>query len=219
MPTNKDFKKLIRARMEKTGEGYTAARAQLLRTSQPAKPDYAKLAGMSDAAIKKATGCTWEKWVRALDHAGASSWSHRAIADYVHEAYKVRSWWTQTVTVGYERIKGLRAIGQQRDGGFEATKSRTIAAPAKAVSRAFTDSRVRRKWLPGVDVTVRKATNKSVRITWDDDSSVEVWLTEKGGKTSTAVTQRKLAGREDAERRKAYWNGRLTALKTLLETN
>jgi hypothetical protein len=46
---------------------------------------------------------------------------------------------------------------------------------------------------------------------------VEVWLTEKAGKTSTAVTQRKLTSREDAERRKAYWNERLTALKTLLE--
>jgi hypothetical protein len=31
MPINKDFKKLVRARMSKTGESYTAARAQLLR--------------------------------------------------------------------------------------------------------------------------------------------------------------------------------------------
>jgi uncharacterized protein YndB with AHSA1/START domain len=234
MPTNKDFKKLIRARMEKTGEAYTAARAQLLRASTGASrsaaavsiappppaaaPDYAKLAGMSDAAIKKATGCTWEKWVWALDQAGAESWSHRAIADYVHTSYKVRDWWTQTVTVGYERIKGLRAIGQRRGGGFEATKSRTIAASAKAVTKAFTDSRIRRKWLPDVTVTIRTATpGKSVRMTWDDDSSVEVWLTEKAGKTSTAVAHRKLAGKEDADRRKAYWHERLGALKNLLE--
>jgi hypothetical protein len=31
MPTQKDFKRLVRARMAKTGEAYTAARAQLLR--------------------------------------------------------------------------------------------------------------------------------------------------------------------------------------------
>src|SRR2546422_3956023 len=31
MPTNKDFKRLVRARMQKTGEAYTAARAHLLQ--------------------------------------------------------------------------------------------------------------------------------------------------------------------------------------------
>ena len=30
MPTQKDFKRLVRRRMQKTGESYTAARAQLL---------------------------------------------------------------------------------------------------------------------------------------------------------------------------------------------
>ena len=89
MPINKDFKKLVRARMEKTGESYTSARAQLLRkpaprvssarltatatpaaslAPAPSQPAFAKLAGMSDASIEKRTGCTWEKWVWALDH-------------------------------------------------------------------------------------------------------------------------------------------------------
>ena len=45
------------------------------------------------------------------------------------EKYKVPGWWAQTVTVGYERIKGLRAVGQRRDGTFEANKSRTFAVP------------------------------------------------------------------------------------------
>lgn len=234
MPTNKDFKKLIRARMEKTGEAYTAARAQLLRKSAdpqrvaiPAavadarsstKPDYARLAGMSNAAIEKQTGCDWEKWVWALDKAGANEWSHRAIADYVHNTYKVKDWWTQTVTVGYERIKGLRAIGQRRGGSFEASKSKTIAASAAAVTRAFTDSRIRRKWLPGVNVTIRKATpGKSVRMTWDDGTSVEVWLTSGPSKTSTAVTHTRLTDTADVDRRKGYWAERLNALKALLE--
>ena len=36
MPTNKDFKRLVRARMEKTGEAYTAARANLLKRTPTA---------------------------------------------------------------------------------------------------------------------------------------------------------------------------------------
>ena len=70
MTTDKDLKRLVRARMKKTGEAYTAARAQVLRKSaKPTKPapEYAKLAGMADDVVKEKTGRTWTEWVRALD--------------------------------------------------------------------------------------------------------------------------------------------------------
>jgi hypothetical protein len=186
MPANKDFKRLVRGRMQKTGEAYTAARAQLLKQKPAADvpqaaTDYARLAGRSDAVLKEKTGCNWERWVRALDRAQAYTWSHREIATYVNEKYKVPGWWAQTVTVGYERIKGLRAIGQRRDGSFEASKSRTFAVPLVRLYRAWHDSRTRARWLPGVDLTVRTATRgKSMRITWPDRTSVEVGFTSKG---------------------------------------
>src|SRR5437773_2384500 len=178
MPTNKDFKRLVRARMRKTGEAYTAARAQLLSKRHAPSPaptplatgaDYATLAGRSDAALKANTGCTWERWVKALDRVAAHTWPHRRIAEYVSEKYKVPGWWAQTVTVGYERIKGLRAIGQRRDGGFEATKSKTFAASVSRLYRAWSDAGARARLVPAVDLTVRTATrDKSVRITWPD---------------------------------------------------
>ena len=46
MPSDKDFKRLVRARMTRTSEGHTTARAQLLRKRQPHRtPDYTALAG------------------------------------------------------------------------------------------------------------------------------------------------------------------------------
>ena len=57
--------------------------------------------------------------------------------------YKVPDWWTQMVTVGYERIKGLRARGQRRDGSYEATKSKVFAVPLGRLYRAFADKRTR----------------------------------------------------------------------------
>src|SRR3954464_5960827 len=116
MPTDKDFKRLVRGRMQKTGESYTTARAQLRKqrpttTVAPAPREYAKLAGRSDAIIKQKTGCTWERWVKALDRARANTWPHGEIAKYVREKYQIPGWWAQSVTVGYERIKGLRAVG------------------------------------------------------------------------------------------------------------
>jgi uncharacterized protein YndB with AHSA1/START domain len=219
MPANKDFKRLVRGRMQKTGESYTTARVHLL-TKKPAKTrvEYAALAGMSDAAVKAKTGCNWERWVEALDYAGARDWPHREIAQYVHDKFKVRDWWCQTVTVGYERIKGLRAIGQRRGGGFETSKSKTFAVPLGRLYRAWADGKTRARWLPGVALTVRAATrNKSMRITWPDQTSVQLGFIGKGtGKSQVAVQHAKLADRGAATKMKAFWEERLQALGEVL---
>jgi hypothetical protein len=231
MTANKDLKRLVRGRMLKTGESYTAARSNLIKTGRAdrrtggptarapaAKPDYAKLAGWSDELIKAKTGCDWDRWVNALDYAKAHEWPHREIARYIHEKYKVPGWWTQTVTVGYERIKGLRAIGQRRDGGYEANKSRTYPVPLARLYRGFSDKRNRAKWLPGVDLTIRTATkDKSMRITWPDGTSVVVGFLSKGdAKSSVQVQHGKLSDKAAADRVKAFWGERLGALAEVL---
>ena len=239
MPKNKDLKRLVRSRMQKTGESYTAARAQLIKHGRPsstraaltkverasarsistaAKTDYAKLAGMSDASIEAATGCTWKRWVGALDYVRAHEWPHRKIAAYVQDEFKVRDWWAQTVAVGYERIRGLREIGQRRGGSFEANKSRTFPVPVARLYDAFAMARVRARWLPGVKLVVRKAvSNKSVRMTWEDGTSVDIWLMAKCESKSTAsVAHRKLSSKESMTRAKAFWTERLDALGELL---
>lgn len=228
MPVQKDLKRLIRARMLKTGEAYTAARRQLLSRkastsaipaspapAAPAPTDYARLAGMSDAAVKARTGCNWERWVYALDRAGASAWSHREIAEHVHKAYKLTGWWSQTVTVGYERIKGLRAIGQRRGGGFEANKSKTFQLPVSRLYRAFRDSRLRGQWLPDVAPTVRTATkDKSLRFTWPDGTRVEVNFWPRGrGKAQVQLQQGAFADKASATSAKKLWEERLKELE------
>jgi hypothetical protein len=223
MPTNKDFKRLVRGRMQKTGEAYTTARAHLLKQKpaklvSPAPVDYARLAGRSDAVLKARTGCTWERWVKALDHAGAYTWPHSQIARYVNETWEIPGWWAQTVAVGYERIKKLRVIGQRRDGSFEASKSKTFAVPLSRLYRAFHNARTRARWLPGVALTVRTATrDKSMRITWPDGTSVEIGFTSKGAaKSQVAVQHVKLPDQATATLTKQYWAERLRALEEVL---
>lgn len=223
MTAHKDFKRLVRARMQKTGESYTAARARVLKQKPVAVPapvlDYAKLAGRSDVTLKQNTGCTWERWVKALDHAKAHTWPHGEIAKYVREKYKIDGWWAQTVTVGYERIKGLRAIGQRRGGAFEASKSKTFAVPLDRLYRAFRDARMRARWLPDTKLTVRSATpEKYMRITWPDQTSVAVGFLSKGaGKSQVAIQHEKLPDQGAATRSKQYWAERLDLLGQVLE--
>ena len=232
MPREKDLKRLVRARMKKTGEAYTAARAQILkkprRTTQPhgatatrlttrvapASKDLAELAGMSDAAITKNTGRAWEEWVRVLDGHVAHQMQHSDIAKLVSDTYSVRPWWTQAVAVGYERIKGLRAMGQRRDGSYEANKSRTFNASAATVFDAWADPAIRRRWLNESGVKVRTATApKSMRLGWPDGTIVALWFTAKGpSKTAVSLAHTKLPDRETADRLKQYWTERLEAL-------
>jgi hypothetical protein len=108
MPIQKDLKRIVRSRMKKTGESYTAARLQLVKKKHEPLPDYAALAGQSDEAVSRRTGHTWPEWVRILDAKGAATMEHPAIARMV-SGLGVPDWWSQTVTVGYERIKGLRS--------------------------------------------------------------------------------------------------------------
>ena len=231
MTRQKDLKQLVRARMKKTGEAYTTARAQILRKPKtkaaPAKAvaqsieyagDYAALAGMADESIKAKTGRTWEQWTRELDKHKAFELAHTDIAMLVKAEYDTPDWWTQTVTVGYERIKGLRVRGQRRDGTYEASKSRTFNVPVEVLFNAWADAKKRRRWLdePGVKVRTASAP-KSIRLGWSDGSIIAVGFMSKGkDKSSVAVQHTKLSSRSAAEKLKKYWADRLDALAAVI---
>lgn len=234
MTTQRDFKRIVRARMARTGESYTSARANLLKrpstvttsrnaapepairaAAAPAPADYATIAGMSEAALKAKTGCTWDKWVKSLDHVKAYNWPHKAIAEYLSETYKVPGWWTQTITVGYERIKGLRDIGQRRGGLYEASRSRTFPVSMTKLFSAWSVKKQRDAWLDAPDVVVRKAAkNRSLRMTWHDGTSVTVWFTAKDRARAVASVQHaKLPGRAAIATAKAWWGAAFERLE------
>ncbi len=214
MPRQKDLKRLVRTRMKKTGESYTAARAQLIRKSEPARANYAERAGMSDASVAKRTGRSWEQWVGVRDRSGAAEKPHREIAKSV-SSLGTPSWWSQMVTVGYERIRGLRDRGQRRGGAYEASKSRTF--PVDVLFGAVANPRRRRRWLP-VKVTVRSATpHKRMRVAWDDGTIVVFEFMAKGSEKSTvAIGHLKLPDKAAAEAMKKAWSGYFDRLGQVL---
>lgn len=220
MPTQKDLKRLVRSRMKKTGESYTAARAQLLKKKPsthkklPEPAEYARLAGMSEDAVKAKTGCNWERWVNTLDRFGADKMPHCDVAQLVHDKFKIDGWWAQTVTVGYERIRGLREIGQRRDGAYEANKSKTVAVPIAKLYSAFSTKRTRDRWLADKDLKIRTSTReKSMHITWDDGTLVQVYFTKKGpAKSQVAIQHTRLPDKAAVTKMKEYWAERLGEL-------
>ena len=214
MPKQKDLKRIVRARMQKTGESYTTARLHLVRR-EPA-PKFAETAGMSDASVKKATGRDWKQWVKLLDDAKAAEKPHREIARYV-SSIGTPSWWSQMVTVAYERIRGLRDRGQQRGGDYRATRSRTFAVPVAKLFDAFAKPRVRSRWLKGAKVRTSRL-NKTMRLDMEDGTRVVIGFLSKGDKKSAvAIEHSKLAGKEAVTSMKAWWGDRFDALAAMLE--
>jgi uncharacterized protein YndB with AHSA1/START domain len=217
VPKAKDLKRLIRDRMKKTGESYTTARLQLLKKKDQLSLEYAKVAGMSDVSVSRRTGRTWTEWVRVLDRASAAAKTHREIAEYV-SSLGTPGWWTQMVTVGYERIRGLRERGQRRDGRYEVSTSRTYGVPVERLFDAFADVRQRGRWLR-VKITVRTALRpKRLRVTWDDGTVVQFGFSAKGsGKSAVSLSQTKLPDRASADEMKQAWARHFDRLGQMLQ--
>jgi hypothetical protein len=182
--------------------------------SKQNKTAESKTAGISDDAVEKATGKTWAQWGKLLDKDGCKRMPHKEIAQLVHEKHGVGDWWSQMVTVGYEQLRGLRKPHQMVDG-WKCSVSRTVDVPLSRLFQAWSDERIRGKWMGARKLTVRKATaNKSMRITCPDQTSLEVNFYSKGtGKSQVAVQHSKLKGEAEVARSKKYWAGALEKLK------
>ncbi len=200
----------------------TAARAQLIKKRHPSEDEYAELGGMSDEAIHAKTGKTWRGWVEALDAINATSKPHREIAEHLFESFEsVSDWWAQTITVGYERIRGLREHGQRRGGGFDVNKSKTIPVPVAVLYEGWVNEERRTQWLPGAELEIRKATpNKSIRARWGNGTALEAYFTAKGdAKSTVSLPHRELPDKKTADDTRAFWTERLAALAGLLTMN
>ncbi len=196
---------------------------------------------ISDEAVRAKTGKSWDQWFRILDRWGAASKGHPATAKHLAERHGVGPWWSQMITVRFERERGLR--GQhERASGYEVSVSRVIAAPARRVfecwlapadlsawftSGARVEARVGGRYRnrdrdQGEFLAIRP--NRRIRFTWENPrhapgTEVEVAIAGRGrGKVTTTLTHSKLASLRDAEMMKEAWSWALDSLRSYVET-
>lgn len=177
---------------------------------------------MDDAAVIEATGKAWDAWFAILDRRGAPSLAHKDIARLLREDYDVSGWWSQSVTVEYEKHIGRREAGQRQSGEYTTTVSRTLPGtmdealgrwlallPARDVAPAF----------DGVPFAEDPSVSRTEkwrywRVRLADGSRVTVSVSAKSGGDGSLLTVEsgKLAGRADIDRWKAYWKAYLARL-------
>src|SRR5215216_5777729 len=189
MTKDKARKQAVRARMAKTGERYATARHYLLdlhlqeqanpdgvggsaplaheaalHPTETALPPRAAEPGVSDAAVQRATGKSWDEWFALLDAWQGTTHNHTEIARHVYETYGIDGWWAQGVTVGYERARGMRALHERPDG-FSGNASKTFPVPVARLFAAFVEQDERERWLEGIALRNRTSQpSKSARF-------------------------------------------------------
>ena len=226
MTTQKAFKQRVRARAARTGESYTAARAQLIRKADaPSAPtptpiDTKLLAGVSAEAMLERTGRPLAEWFDLLDAWGADARTHTEIARWLVADHGVDGWWSQSITVAYERARGRRVL-HQTAAGFSVGVTRTVAATPDAVTAAFRDPERRATWFPDARLEVHEGyAGKRGRYDWTDPPS-KVWVDlvpKSDDRTTVTVTHERLPDGNAVAAMKERWREALDRLKASFES-
>lgn len=168
---------------------------------------------ISNEAVQKATNKGWKEWFAILDSEDSTKKSHKEIAAWLSDNFEISGWWAQMVTVQYERERGMREVYEKKDG-FEASKSKTINVSIDKLYQAWTDESQRSVWLDHPDFTIRKANkNKSIRISWHDDTNVVAGFYKKSNsKSQLSIQHSKLYDQDDVQKRKEYWEKQIKQL-------
>lgn len=172
MTLQKKLKRAVRARSQKTGESYTAARRQLLLardkrvdapavvpdvSATPAKPAPQFKGGVTEESARQKTGHGLDHWFAVLDAFGAMDKGHTATAAYLYKEHGVPGWYAQGITLAFERARGLRVPNQTCDGTFQVSVSKTMSAAVAEVAEALRSAERRALWLQGADIALVNA--------------------------------------------------------------
>jgi hypothetical protein len=206
-----------------SSEEVVAGAAPAVRDAAPAVAETALPArvaepGVSDAAVQRATGKSWDEWFALLDDWQGTTHNHTEIARHVYETYGIDGWWAQSVTVGYERARGMRALHERPDG-FSMNVSKTFPVPVERLFAAFVEPDERERWLEGIELRNRTSQpNKSARFdVLPEDGRLAVTFVAKGpDKAAAQLQQERLTDAEEVARWKAIWKEQLDRLAATL---
>ena len=173
---------------------------------------------MADAAVEAKTGKNWAGWFSMLDEAGAAKLAHKDIVAILHGKHGIPGWWSQMVTVEYERARGLREP-HETARGFSVAVSKTVAASLPDLYAATANATQRRKWFPrGAFAVSSQTPEKYFRGSWNENARLEIGFYAKGShKAQIALQVSKLVKKADVETERKAWKTAVGKLQTLLE--
>lgn len=199
--------------MEKTGERYTTARKVLLEATPTRKRKWVSDPDISEDRLIETTGRGWDEWCDVIVGWPGHVDGHTAIASYLETELDVGSWWAQGITVGYERITGLRLPFQMADRTFTAGKSKTIGIDSAVLRESLLDDQQRSALFGGEASDLRsKPESKVVRVAIGPGVAQIALDPVADGRTKVSVAHEKLLTLDDVDKWKFFWTDWLEAI-------
>jgi hypothetical protein len=159
------------------------------------------------------TGRGWDEWCDLIEAWPGHTDGHGAIAKWIQAEHDIGGWWAQSVTVGYERIRGIRLPHQMADGTFTASKSRTISADPELIAKLLRHAEDHADLFPGHPTELRSRPEaKTVRIAIGGGLATFGVTAKDADRCTISIQHQKLETLEDVEQWKFYWQEWLDAL-------
>lgn len=196
---------------------------------------------VSSASVFKATGKNWDEWLAILDKAGARSWTRSEIVAFLKKKYKLRPWWQQGVTHGFEVATGRRIDGQNAKGQYTITATKSMPCNVKKVWKLVISKEGKEAWLkPLYEVAVEAGKtfetedgffgeirtlkkDRRIRMTWQDpnwnkNTVVQLTLVDKpNGKSILVIDHSQILDLRIQARLRKRWKDAVSALQQLAE--
>tara|TARA_B110001454_G_C12723308_1_gene436521 strand:+ start:62756 stop:63406 length:651 start_codon:yes stop_codon:yes gene_type:complete len=195
-----------------------------------------KLARTSNESIIKHTGKSWDTWIEVLKKAGAENLSHKEIVQLLNTKYKLKPWFQQIVTGGFEVHIGRRREGENEKGEYTVTVTKTLPVDQKTLWKFITSIEGLAVWLKPMDEfkIVKGATFEVIggifgevrtvkspiqfRLRWEDSdwvkkTVVQVYVHPRPkNKSMFGLTHEGLANPRIKEKQRSYWKNAVEQL-------
>jgi activator of HSP90 ATPase len=197
--------------------------------------DIERIGQVSTASVHKGSGKHWREWINILDRAGAGGWTHQEIVAFLKKKYKLRPWWQQGVTIGYEIHTGKRVPGQTLKGDYSVTSTKAFAIDAKSLWKLVSSAKGIDIWLQPLssfslrpksqyevaggifgEVRTMKAPQR-IRMTWQDSdwekpTTLQINVYPKKGKSMLVIQHEHLKTASLKEEMRKRWRRALEKL-------
>lgn len=194
------------------------------------------------AALRQATGRTWEEWLVSLESSVDRAWPEERVARHITQRYGIEQQWADWLARLYGQLLGRVPVGVTKDAGVQIGVRRTVEQPKERVWRFLVSPAGLALWLgtlPGLPLEVGRefATAEGVegkltvvsfgeklRLTWrrpewERPSRLQLYvLPTASGKTTIALHQEMLEDVYIRDMMKRHWEAALETIKRMLDS-
>lgn len=167
-------------------------------------------------AIETGSGILWKDWLTFLDK--YNDLGHADLAKIAYENIqsegrsKSPEWWAQAVTIAYERHIGKRQTGQQHNGKFSVTVSKTVSGTMDETLVSWLTRVNGMRTLRNIEIKEEPRVSQTEkwrywRCSLADGSKISVNIQQKptGSQSILAVNHDNLAKPEDVNIWREFW--------------